>query len=205
MFRSALLLLSVALCGADAGAPPAKVGLDDLLRAFAAMPGLEAGFVEQKRMALLAAPLESSGRLYFTQPGLLTREVRRPSPSRVVITPDKLYARDATGKQMIDLRARPDVKLFVESFVRVLAGDRAGLEQIYEMRFTPGDPWTLRLVPRGPPISKLIRAMEVSGRGLAVESVSVEETNGDASVTRITDADPARRFSDAEKQRVFAP
>src|SRR5689334_3239312 len=63
----------------DAGAPKpeAAVAIDatGLLRAFSGMPGLEARFREEKRIALLARPLTSEGRLFFTHPGLLLRRV----------------------------------------------------------------------------------------------------------------------------------
>jgi hypothetical protein len=190
--------------GAAAAAQPADVAA--VLSAFAAMPGLEARFEETKHLALLAAPLVSSGRLYFAPPGTLARVVEAPAESKIVITPTALRYEDAAGGGAIDLRARPDVKLFVESFARVLAGDRAGLETIYTLRFEPqrqGAPWLLELVPKGPPLSQLVKHLRVRGVGLAVQDIRVVEAAGDETVTRILAADPTRRFTAQERQRLF--
>src|SRR6185312_8153260 len=62
--------------------------LSQLMAAFSRMPGLEARFVEEKRIGMLARPLTSSGRLYFARPGLLLRRVEQPQQSEVIITPD---------------------------------------------------------------------------------------------------------------------
>ncbi|MCB9726978.1 MAG: outer membrane lipoprotein carrier protein LolA [Deltaproteobacteria bacterium] len=213
---SGLLLLALVGARAQAAEPtptrtPAPdatpVTLDSLLGAFQKMPGLEARFVEAKHLALLAAPLESSGHLYFVPPGLLARHTEAPSPSRVVIAPDAVRYSDAEGSGRIDLSARPDVRTFVESFVRVLAGDREGLARIYELKFQPpgaDDPrWTLELVPRGPPLRELVTRLRIRGQGLAVEEIRVDEASGDYSVTRILEADPQRRFTPEERARLF--
>src|SRR5690606_19339427 len=54
------------------------------------LTGLEATFVEVKKLALLKMPLQSEGTLYYMQPGYLLRQVNKPKPSRVLITPEKL-------------------------------------------------------------------------------------------------------------------
>jgi hypothetical protein len=206
-----LVLLVSAVCGlahaAEPQSAPAPVTLETLLGAFQTMPGLEARFVEDKHIGLLAAPLQSQGRLYFVGPGLLARHTDAPSKSSVVIAPDAVRYADAEGSGRIDLSARPDVRLFVESFVRVLAGDRAGLEKIYVLRFTPpaGDAagWSLELVPRGPPLKDLVTRLSIRGQGLAVTEVRVDEATGDYSVTRILEANPERRFTADERERLF--
>src|SRR5262245_33876290 len=52
-----------------------------LFATFARIPGLEAHYTEKKHLALLAAPLESKGRLYFLAPGYLARVVESPEKS----------------------------------------------------------------------------------------------------------------------------
>jgi hypothetical protein len=182
------------------------VDLDRLLGAFAKMPGLEARFVEEKRIALLAQPLESKGRLYFTKPGHLVRKVESPLASEVVITPEELRVKDQGGEQAIDLRARSDLRPFVESLVWILAGNRQALAQVYELSFEPAQgekPWQLTLTPKGEPLSRLIQHIRIRGQGLAVAEVQVRETSGDETVTRILEANPARTFSDDERRRLF--
>ncbi|MFT6398238.1 MAG: hypothetical protein ACJAYU_002995 [Bradymonadia bacterium] len=180
------------------------VTLGQLLDAFAGMPGLEADFIEEKQLGMLAMPLTSSGTLYFTQPGLLHRRVDEPRPSTVVITPDLLRFTDESGTEEIDLRARDDVRLFVESLVWVLAGDRVRLDEAYETHFVPlGSAWTLTLTPRDSPLSDIIATMVMRGNGLEVNTIEVTETAGDVTTTQISSANPARIFDDAERGELF--
>jgi hypothetical protein len=180
--------------------------MDTLLSAFAHMPGLEAQFIEEKHIALLAKPLESKGVLYFMQPGLMLRRIVSPRPSEVLITPDSLRMKDARGEQALDLRARADVRPFVESLTWILGGDRKALESVYALQFAPAAgtaPWTLTLTPKGKPVAQIIAAIVITGSGRTVDSVEVRETGGDHALTRIVHADPKRVFSAEERGRLF--
>ena len=178
-----------------------------LLSKMASLPGLQARFREEKKLALLRAPLISEGHLFYTPPGYLLRRVEKPSASSVLITPKELVVQDAGGTQRIDLRSKPSIKLFVESFTRVLAGDHAALQRVYHLRFTPAaapdEPWTLELTPQGLPLTELIRSVHMSGQGYAVERVRVLEKGGDVSETQLFDVDPGRQFSPGEHRELF--
>lgn len=191
-----------------AQAPTAgSVDADSLLVAFSKMPGLEAEFVEEKHLSLLAQPLVSRGRLFFTSPGLLRRAVSDPVPSTVIITPERLRMEDASGVQSIDLSSRPDLRPFVESLVWILAGNRQALHDAYAVTFvaaTKADAqWTLTLAPKKEPLTHLIATITLRGNGLHVSEVVVTEKTGDSSVTRITRANPDRKFDAAERKRLF--
>ena len=192
-----------------APADPSAATLTDvgvLLDSFARMPGLEARFVEEKQIALLAKPLESKGRLFFARPGMLLRRVEAPRASEVVITPSELRMKNADGEQQIDLRSRADLRPFVESLVWLLSGNRKALADVYSFAFQPAgtDPsWHLKLTPKSGAIGKLIQYIQVSGRGLAVDQVEVREISGDATLTRIVEANPNRHFDAAELKKLF--
>jgi outer membrane lipoprotein-sorting protein len=187
-------------------APAQPASFEVLLDAFSRMPGLEAGFVEEKHLALLAEPLESRGRLFFARPGLLVRRVEAPRRSEVVITQTELRMSDADGEQSIDLRSRPDVRPFVESLTWLLAGNRKALAEVYAAAFEPAreaKPWRITLTPKAGPIARLIQYIRIVGSGLAVSQIEVRETSGDETVTRIVDANPARHFSADELKQLF--
>lgn len=195
---------------AEAGTaqPGADISVDmgRLLSAFAGMPGLEATFTEEKHIALLARPLVSRGTLFFTRPALLLRRVEAPERSEVVINRDALRVRDKAGEQTLDLRARKDIRPFVESLTWILAGERAALERSYAIGFQPeskGAPWQLSLKPKVAPLSHLIAELVIRGRGLFVEQIEVRETSGDRTVTRILSANPRRVFSADERAKLF--
>lgn len=180
--------------------------LSQLMAAFSRMQGLEARFVEEKRLGMLARPLSSQGRLYFARPGLLLRRVEQPQPSEVIITPEELKVKDASGEQRIDLASRPDVRPFVESLTWLLAGDQKALAGVYKLEFVPpqaAGPWQLTLTPKAEPLAHLIAHIRIVGQGLAVSEIQVREKGGDETVTRIVEANPARKFTASELRSLF--
>lgn len=179
--------------------------LDTLLSAFAKMEGLEAKFVEEKRMQLLKAPLRSEGRLYFAPPGYLLRQIDSPQQSRVLITPTTLTVDDGSTREVIDLRARSDVRSFVGSFVSLLAGDKEALTAAYEIRVVDAKDgtWRLDLAPKAAPLSEILEMVRVSGTGLSVVEIHVFDTNGDETITRMLEVNPKRRFDASERKDLF--
>lgn len=188
----------------------------ELFQKLATLKGLEASFVETKHMALLRMPLKSEGTLFYMRPGYLLRQVTTPKPSQVLITPQSLELRDAQGTRTMDLRSRPDVKMFVESFLKVLAGEREALEKVFEIQFArvdapkgdvpagvPAPEWALTLTPKSAPLNQIVRKLTLSGSGYAVQTIEVLETKGDSATTVLRVKSVDRVFSDAEKQRLF--
>jgi len=178
-----------------------------LLAVFARMDGLEAGFEEEKQLALLAAPLKSAGRLYFMRPGYLARLVQTPESSTLRITPTELQLSGKDGVERIDLRQSSDVRLFVTSLVQVFLGDEAALRGSFQVGLQPAADsatgWTLTLVPRGAPLDKLMAELRLQGEGSTVTRIEVREPSGDRTVTRILAADVARVFTAEEKTALF--
>lgn len=206
---------------AAAQPPEARLGTpktaEELFAQLSTLTGLEATFVETKTMALLRVPLRSEGTLFYMRPGHLLRQVTRPKPSRVLITPDRLELSDSRGARTMDLRSRPDVKLFVESFLKVLAGDRAALAKVFDIQFARNTPppstqsagvsavpeWTLTLTPKAEPLNHIVRKLSLSGNGYAVQRIEVVETKGDQATTELHVKEIGRTFSDEEKLTLF--
>ncbi len=211
----ALLLLSPAGeedARASAPSPSAELPAEPtdargLLAAMATVEGLEARFTERKSLALLKAPLVSAGVIYYTRPGHLARIIETPSESTVRIGPKSLEVSDASGKQQFDLRSRPDIKMFVESFVHVVAGNYEALASTYELGFKPapetGGEWALTLTPLRQPLSTLVTSLEIRGHGYSVLTILVREAKGDSTEITMSSVDPHRAFSDDERSKFF--
>lgn len=199
---AAALLFAVSAPAAE----PAPSSLKLLLAAYAKMPGLEAAFTEEKHLALLAKPLRNRGRLFFARPGYLLRRVEAPLPASVVVTPTEVRLSDSEGSKTIDLRARKDVRPFVQSLLWLLAGDYESIVEAYDARYersADAGTWRLVLKPKGEPLSRLVAAMNIQGEGLSVTEIEVLETGGDKTVTRITSANPKRHFDAKERAQLF--
>lgn len=201
-FAAFPLLLAACVGGLAA---PAAADLATLLRDFAAMPGFSARFREDKQIALLEAPLVSEGMLYFAPPDRLARFVERPVTSAVILSGRTLRIRDGKMERSIDLVTTPAVGALVDGLRLLLAGDREALAKLYDMelREAAQHRWTLRMLPRGAPLTDLVREIEVSGRGRDVDRVRVKERSGDESSSVLSEIDANRHFDAAEQRRLF--
>jgi hypothetical protein len=209
----ALLAALAAPAQAAPAAPPAAAtapALEQLLARFAAMSGLSARFREEKRMALLAAPLVSEGVLYFAPKARLARHITAPAPATVLIDEGTLRFADAGGSQALSLDQNPVLRLFIDSFVKIFAGDRAALERMYTMELAAlpagadGVPrWSLRLRPRVAPMTQVIERVELEGHDVVLETMRVVEVGGDETITTFREVDPARRFTAEEQAALF--
>jgi outer membrane lipoprotein-sorting protein len=219
-FVGLLVALVVTLAGfsapvaaqAPVAAPVAAVtpALELLLARFAAMSGLSAKFREEKHMALLAMPLVNEGTLYFAPKGKLVRHITAPAPATVLIDEGSLRFADAGGSETMSLSQNPVLRLFVDSFVKIFAGDRVALERMYTMELvglpTGADGvarWSLRLKPRVAPMTQIIDRLEIVGHDVALESMRVVEIGGDETITTFSEVDTQRRFTAEELAALF--
>lgn len=185
--------------------------LETILARFAAMSGLSAKFREEKRIALLAAPLVNEGVLYFAPTARLARHITAPAPATVLIDAGTLRFADAGGSESLQLDQNPVVKLFVDSFVRIFAGDRAALDRMYTMELVilpagaDGLPrWNLKLRPRVAPMTQVIDRLELTGRDVVLETMVVVEVGGDETITTFSEVDANRRFTPEELTKLFS-
>jgi hypothetical protein len=88
----------------------------------------------------------------------------------------------------------------------LLSGNRAGLDRLFKMQLTPGKQggdWKLVLTPRVAPMDKMIKELELRGRGLNLNELDVREASGDWTRTTFTDVDLNRRYTAAEQAKFF--
>ncbi len=200
----AALAVTASVAAAQDDASPRT--LEALLGRFAAAPGFEASFVEEKRIALLAVPVRNEGHLYFAPPGRLLRRVERPDPSVALIANGSLRMRQGDHVEELSIDDNPVLRGFIDSFRAVLAGDREALARFYESDYTPdaeGGGWQLVLHPRGGALARFLREIRIRGRGVTVTEMRMTEVNGDETHTTFSDVNTARRFSPAEIRRIF--
>ena len=215
---AAILTLLVPLSAAAKSARPAPAAaekapadIDALLAGLAKAPGLYARFREEKHITLLQQPLVSEGSLYFTPPTRFARHTEKPIASTMIIDGNQLQFGSADGQESMNLGTNPVARLFADAFVMLLSGNRAGLEKIFKMQLTPragGAPgasanWKLVLTPRVAPMDKLIKELELRGRGLNLKELDVREASGDWTRTSFSDVDLNRRYTPAEQAKFF--
>lgn len=203
------LLCAALPCAATALPARAEGGpaeLDVLLARLANVPGVSAHFREEKKLALLTLPLVSEGELAFTRPPTLVRRVTLPEPSSMLLREGRLETWDASGKRTLDLSAYPGARILAESFLQVLAGNRAELARNYDMRMSGSlkAGWALTLTPKVKALAQLVRELSVEGTDLTLKSLRIIEASGDVSTTQFSAVDTQRRFSAEERRTIFS-
>lgn len=207
MRRRALLVCACLLALPSAASAQDAPDLDALLARFAAAPGMEARFREEKRIALLAVPTRSAGRIHFAAPDRMIRRTTEPEESVALIQDGQLRMRDAGGQvQTLDISSNPVLRGFVDSFRAVLAGNRADLDRFYNAELRAGegaDAWELRLRPRNQDLRRFLREIRMVGEGVTIRSMVMTEVSGDVTRTEFFDVNTNRRYSAAERRRIF--
>ena len=197
------LVVAIAPVGAAQERAPT---LDAILSSFRDVEGMELRFREEKRIALLTTPAISEGTVHYLRPGRLVRRITSPSEQVVLIDGDELRMREGGRTERIDLAAQPVVRSFVDTFSELLRGDRAALERVYRVQFTPreGGAWTLTLAPRSAPLDRFLREIRFEGEGTSLRTMVMTEVSGDVTTTTFHDVNTRRRFSADEARRIFS-
>jgi len=207
MRRSLLLVLGLMApqaAGVPAAPGPPALTLDALLEKFRRMPGLEARFREERRIALLAAPLVTEGTIHFAPPARLARHTSGPALSSVVVDGRRLSFGDAATREDLDLDANPVLRDYVNSFLQILEGDREGLVSSWRIEIAGRDEqWEMKLQPLSEPVRRTIREMTLKGGGTVVRWMKIAETTGDETVTEFFEVNPSRRYTQDEIDRLF--
>jgi len=201
-----LALSSALLLSIESAVASDAIDLESLVRGFAAMPGLSARFREERQISLLRVPLVSDGVLYFAPPDRIARHVEHPAASTLLVRNDELEMGTAREHHALDLTTQPALRSFVDAFRLVLAGDLARLREIYAIEFRAIDAqrgWRIQLRPRAEALAAMIRSIDVVGRDTILVELRIALADGDSTVTRFTDVDRNRRFSDTELDTLF--
>ena len=187
--RGVLGVLALAALAALGGtqalaAPPWDLAA--LMRLMAARKSGEARFRETKTVAMLDAPVTSSGILRFAAPDMLEMHTLEPSPQRLVVRGRQVSVELDGRSRQFDLDQAPAVGALVEGIRATLVGDLAGLQRAYHARLQGERArWTLVLVPRLPAARARVSEIDVSGSEASVHEIAVFQADGDRSWMRI--------------------
>jgi Outer membrane lipoprotein carrier protein LolA-like len=147
----------------------------------------EADFTEEKFLAMLKAPARSTGRLIYDAPDHLEEQTLTPRPQSVVLDHGILTMRSGTRSRTLALADYPQFAPLIDSIRATLAGDRAALEQAFEVHFDGAlEHWQLQLEPHDPKLRATLQQIELTGARDAISQVEIRQRNGDRSLMHIT-------------------
>jgi hypothetical protein len=190
-----LLCLASALSHAEAepSAASAGWGLPQLMQSLAQVQNSQAKFTERKYLAVLIAPLDSSGTLSFQAPGHLEKHTLKPKAESLVLDQGVLTidSKARNIKRTLVLQEYPAVWAFVESIRSTLAGDLPTLQRFYKIKLKgTAAKWSMQLVPLEQRTRQVMSEIVVSGRGARVTSIETAEPNGDHAMMTVVEGAP---------------
>ncbi len=182
-------LIGVLALVAGNSAVAADWGVEQLMRELAQVQSARAKFVERKHMAILNAPLESSGTLIYTAPGRLEKHTLAPSQESLVLDRDRLTFenKERNQRRTFALQDHPVVWAFVESIRSTLAGDLATLSRFYQVTLDGSErQWRLTLKPVDAGTQSAISEIRIGGSRNRISAIEIIEAQGDRSMMTIT-------------------
>lgn len=187
--RPSQRLLAAAVLALCCIGEAAALDLADLMATLARSTHGAATFKEKKYLAILDAPVESSGELLFVPPARLEKLTLKPSRERLVLDGDVLTVERGRRTHVLALKDYPEVAGMIESIRATLAGDRAALERVYQLSVSGSRArWSLALVPLDARIGRVVARIRIDGAGGDVRTVEILQADGDRSVMTVEKA-----------------
>jgi len=165
--------------------------IDRLMALLAERTRGHVSFVEQDYLAVLDRPVEASGELLYERPDRLEKRTLAPRQASVILEKGNLTIQSGRRKRVLALSDYPQIAPFIESIRATLAGDRAALEQVFELGFGGSlARWTLSLVPLDAKLQGVVREIRIEGARDELHTVTIVQADGDRSVMTIGSSIP---------------
>ncbi len=180
-------LLAVAGCLLSLTPAWAAWDVNALMQALAHNKSGRASFVEKKYIAVLDAPVESSGELLYTAPDRLEKRTLKPRPESLLIEGGSLTVERGKRRMVLRLADYPELVAFTESIRGTLAGDQAALRRIYNLDLDGTEErWTLTLRPMETKMLTVVQYIRIGGHRAEVRTIEIEQADKDRSVMVIS-------------------
>jgi len=195
--RALFLLLCFVSAFAQAEDEPSTAaaawGLPQLMQGLAQVKSSQGKFTERKYLAVLIAPLDSSGTISFQAPGHLEKHTLKPKAESLVLDQGVLTidSKARNIKRTLVLQEYPAVWAFVESIRSTLAGDLPTLQRFYKVKLKGNAAkWSMQLVPLEERTRQVMSEIVISGRGAHVNNIETTEANGDHALMTVVEEAP---------------
>ncbi|MGP1665104.1 MAG: LolA-related protein [Rhodanobacter sp.] len=142
-------------------------------------------FAEARFLQVLQKPLVVSGELSWLGGDQLERRIDQPKRETSTIADGKVtQQRDGKSARHFSLKRAPQLQVLLDSFVALLSGDAARLQQSFEITQSGSadGQWTLTLVPRDTRVAKTVASIRIDGAGNQSHCMHMQEADGDLAV-----------------------
>src|SRR6478672_10783629 len=176
------LLLAIApLAGASTMTPS---DIDQLVQKLQALhntqPSLQANFREERHLAMLKEPVVNEGKVWFTLPDKIRREIGGKTPSTTVTDGKKMsiYYPNYQQLEVYDLEKRPIIKDSLRALTAGLNFREIG--SYYNVEGSKnGNQYQITLTPKTASVRKLVKTVDLTlDENLTPNRVIVEDAKG---------------------------
>lgn len=178
-------IASAFLTGTAFAAPMSPAEIQDLVNRLQAMhesnSSLEANFREERHMAMLKEPVVSQGKIWFTMPDKIRRDIGGNTPSTTVINGRKMviFYPKFKEEEVYDLEKRPMLK---DSLQALTAGlNFRQVSTYYNIEGSKeGNDYQVVLTPKTAGIRKIVKSVTLTmDRNLTPQHVIFESARGE--------------------------
>ena len=157
-----------------------------LMTALASHPSGKARFTETKTLAMLNAPVVSTGELVYAPPDRLEKNTLTPKPESMVVERDTLTLERDGRKRELRLQQYPEILSIVQAVRGALLGNRSLLEQSYALALHGSrQDWRLVLTPLDAHLQRWVKQITVTGKDGEILGIETAQADGDRSVLQI--------------------
>jgi hypothetical protein len=185
--RGFCLALAAGAAGARAGEPVPPL-VREIRQRMADDAVLRGAFEQRKTVKGFRNPLVSRGEFVVArQRGVLWRTLE-PFASSLVVTRDRVLARQADGTVARRLQAdeEPALRAVCETLFAMMAADLPALAQRFQLAGELGkDGWHLMLLPRDAALGRWLQRVELEGDRF-LRGVRLQEASGDQTQIRMS-------------------
>ncbi len=144
-------------------------------------------FHETRTLAVLKAPIESSGVLIYRAPGYLQKMTEQPHAESLIINGDSVtISRNHAAPQSVDIARVPALRLLADTLRAPLDGDIALLRRYYHITAEEkGDDWSIYLTPVSDKVAELAKSVTLTGQNNAILRIVLVQANGDTQTMTI--------------------
>jgi outer membrane lipoprotein-sorting protein len=181
----AVLLITMFFVTVLQAAPLSQDEISDLVKRLETVyqnrTSLQANFREERHMAILKEPVINQGKIWFTPPDMIRREITGNSPSTTVIDGKKMtiYYPNLKTAEQYDLVKRPIIRQSLEALTAGLNFQRVA--DYYSIEGTKeGDTYVVTLTPKTASIRRLVKSLTLTMKtDLTPEKVDYQSPRGE--------------------------
>ena len=182
--KKLILLTLVGIAPLAWANPMTQSDIDQLIQRLqtlhSSQPSMQANFREERHLAMLKDPVVNEGKVWFTLPDKIRREIGGKTPSTTVIDGKKMsiYYPNYQQVEIYDLEKRPIIKDSLRALTAGLNFREIG--SYYNVEGSnEGNGYHVTLTPKTASVRKLVRTVDLTiDENLAPTRVIVEDAKG---------------------------